>query len=92
MPASCRVQSEFLAAYVLELSLPEYSALAWLPSVTAAAAVLLARYTCAANVPVLRGLLAWNPTLEHYCGYRCGLRIHPRCIGVLCDEPCARGT
>ena len=66
------MQHEYLAAYITELALPEYSALQWLPSLVAAAAVLLARHACATNIPVLRQLAPWTPTLEHYSGYRCG--------------------
>ena len=66
----CRVQHEYLAAYITELALPEYSALQWLPSVIAAAAVVLARYICAINIPIMRSLPPWTPTLQHYSGYR----------------------
>lgn len=64
------MQQEYLAAYIIELALPEYSALQWLPSLIAAAAVLLSRYICAVNIPIMRGLAPWTPTLEHYSGYR----------------------
>ena len=66
-----RLEHEYLAAYVTELSLPEYSALQWLPSVLAAAAVLVARYTCAAAIPALRSVPIWSPTLVHYTRYTC---------------------
>ena len=68
---ACRVQHEYLAAYITELALPEYSALQWLPSIIAAAAVLLARHICAINIPIMRSLQPWSPTLQHYSGYRC---------------------
>ena len=67
---ACRVQHEYLAAYITELALPEYSALHWLPSIIAAAAVLLARHLCAINIPIMRSLQPWSPTLQHYSGYR----------------------
>ena len=67
---SSRVQQEYLAAYIIELALPEYSALQWLPSLIAAAAVLLARHICAASIPIMRALAPWTPTLQHYSGYR----------------------
>ena len=70
---ACRVQHEYLAAYITELALPEYSALQWLPSIIAAAAVLLARHICAINIPIMRSLQPWSPTLQHYSGYRCAL-------------------
>ena len=68
---ACRVQHEYLAAYITELALPEYSAVQWLPSIIAAAAVLLARHICAINIPAMRSLQPWSPTLQHYSGYRC---------------------
>ena len=52
---------EHLAAYVLELALPEYAALQWLPSQLAAGAVALARGWL--------GAPAWAPTLAHYGRY-----------------------
>ena len=64
-----RLEHEYLAAYVTELSLPEYSALQWLPSMLAAAAVLIARYTCAAAIPALRSIPIWSSTLVHYTRY-----------------------
>lgn len=65
-----RSEQEYLAAYITELSLPEYAALQWLPSLIAAAAVLVARYTCYAAIPALRSLPIWSPTLVHYTRYR----------------------
>lgn len=64
------MQHEYLAAYITELALPEYSALQWLPSIIAAAAVLLARHLCAINIPIMGSLQPWSPTLQHYSGYR----------------------
>ena len=69
--SASRIQHEYLAAYITELALPEYSALQWLPSVIAAAAVLLARHLCVINIPIMRSLQPWSPTLQHYSGYRC---------------------
>ncbi|KAL3844124.1 hypothetical protein ACJIZ3_001527 [Penstemon smallii] len=58
------VELEFLANYLAELTLTEYSFLKFLPSLVAAAAVLLARWTLdQSNHP-------WNPTLEHYTSYK----------------------
>ena len=71
---ACRVQHEYLAAYITELALPEYSALQWLPSIIAAAAVLLARHICAINIPIMRSLQPWSSTLQHYSGYRCAVK------------------
>lgn len=47
-----------LASYLTELALPEYSALQFLPSQVAAAAVMVAGYTLART--------GWTPTLQHY--------------------------
>ncbi|CAL8471815.1 g11357 [Coccomyxa elongata] len=75
-------EQEYLAAYITELSLPEYLALQWLPSLIAAAAVLVARYTCYAAIPALRSLPIWSPTLVHYTRYRaselrtCAIALH----------------
>lgn len=55
---------EFLADYLAELTLVEYSFLKFLPSVVAAAAVFLARWT------LDRSEHPWNPTLEHYTSYK----------------------
>lgn len=58
------VELEFMANYLAELTLAEYSFLKFLPSVTAASAVFLARWTLdQSNHP-------WNPTLEHYTRYK----------------------
>ncbi|KAJ4832708.1 hypothetical protein Tsubulata_035192 [Turnera subulata] len=54
---------EYLADYLAELTLIEYSFLTFLPSVIAASAVFLARWTLdQKNHP-------WNSTLEHYTSY-----------------------
>ncbi|KAL9233909.1 hypothetical protein vseg_008843 [Gypsophila vaccaria] len=58
------VDFEFLANYLAELSLVEYSFLRFLPSLIAASAVFLARWT------VDQSIHPWNPTLEHYTGYK----------------------
>ncbi|XP_027356046.1 cyclin-A2-2-like [Abrus precatorius] len=58
------VQLEFLANYLAELTLVEYSFLQFLPSLVAASAVFLARWT-------LNHLEhPWNPILEHYTNYK----------------------
>lgn len=58
------VELEFLANYLAELTLVEYSFLKFLPSLIAAAAVFLARWTLdQSDHP-------WNPTLEHYTSYK----------------------
>ncbi|GER32167.1 cyclin, partial [Striga asiatica] len=55
---------EFLANYLAELTLQEYSFLKFLPSQIAASAVFLARWTLdQSNHP-------WNSTLEHYTRYK----------------------
>lgn len=58
------VELEFMANYLAELTLAEYGFLKFLPSLTAASAVFLARWTLdQSNHP-------WNPTLEHYTRYK----------------------
>ncbi|GAA0151064.1 kinase activator [Lithospermum erythrorhizon] len=58
------VELEFLANYLAELSLLEYSFLKFLPSLIAASAVFLARWTLdQSDNP-------WNHTLEHYTSYK----------------------
>ncbi|KAK9808180.1 hypothetical protein WJX73_005721 [Symbiochloris irregularis] len=49
----------FLTSYLAELALPEYSALQYLPSQVAAAAVLVAGFSIDTN-------FAWTPALQHY--------------------------
>ncbi|PIN00916.1 G2/Mitotic-specific cyclin A [Handroanthus impetiginosus] len=58
------VELEFLANYLAELTLIEYSFLKFIPSLIAASAVFLARWTLdQSDHP-------WNPTLEHYTRYK----------------------
>ncbi|KAK4747053.1 hypothetical protein SAY87_026090 [Trapa incisa] len=58
------VELEYLANYLAELTLLEYNFLKFLPSIIAASAVFLARWT-------LHPLdHPWNPTLEHYTNYK----------------------
>ncbi|RCV23160.1 hypothetical protein SETIT_4G276600v2 [Setaria italica] len=54
----------FLANYLAELTLVEYGFLKFLPSVVAASAVFLARWT------LDQSDLPWNQTLEHYTSYK----------------------
>ncbi|KAF1883809.1 hypothetical protein Lal_00012727, partial [Lupinus albus] len=58
------VELEFLANYLAELTLVEYSFLQFLPSMIAASAVLLARWT------LIHSEHPWNPTMEHYTNYK----------------------
>ncbi|WCJ40653.1 Cyclin A2 4 [Euphorbia peplus] len=55
---------EYLADYLAELTLVDYSFLSILPSVIAASAVFLARWTMDQTVH------PWNNTLEHYTSYK----------------------
>ncbi|CAA2997871.1 cyclin-A2-2-like isoform X1 [Olea europaea subsp. europaea] len=58
------VELEFLSNYLAELTLTEYSFLEFLPSLVAASAVFLARWTLdQSDHP-------WNSTLEHYTNYK----------------------
>ncbi|XP_031407630.1 cyclin-A2-1-like [Punica granatum] len=58
------IELEFLANYLAELTLIEYSFLKFLPSLTAASSIFLARWTLnPSDHP-------WNPTLEHYTNYK----------------------
>ncbi|KAI3707177.1 hypothetical protein L6452_25469 [Arctium lappa] len=58
------VELEFLANYLAELTLTEYGFLKFLPSLVAASAVFLAKWTLdQIEHP-------WNPTLEHYTNYK----------------------
>ncbi|XP_050884371.1 cyclin-A2-4 isoform X2 [Lathyrus oleraceus] len=57
------IELEYLANYLAELTLMSYGFLNFLPSMIAASAVFLARWTLdQSNHP-------WNPTLEHYASY-----------------------
>ncbi|XP_039027348.1 cyclin-A2-4-like [Hibiscus syriacus] len=58
------MELEFLANYLAEPSLVEYNFLKFLPSLIAASAVFLARWTLNQSVH------PWNPTLEHYTSYK----------------------
>ncbi|KAI4337373.1 hypothetical protein L6164_015798 [Bauhinia variegata] len=57
------VELEYLANYLAELTLVEYSFLKFLPSMIAASAVFLARWT------LNQSHHPWNPTLQHYTNY-----------------------
>ncbi|XP_058751835.1 cyclin-A2-4-like [Vicia villosa] len=58
------IELEYLANYLAELTLMSYGFLNFLPSMIAASAVFLARWTLdQSNHP-------WNPTLEHYASYK----------------------
>ncbi|CAN6192799.1 unnamed protein product [Urochloa humidicola] len=54
----------FVANYLAELTLMDYGFLKFLPSVVAASAVFLARWT------LDQSDLPWNQTLEHYTSYK----------------------
>lgn len=58
------LQLEFLANYLAELTLPEYSFIGYLPSLVAASAVFLAKFTLD---PTKK---PWTPTLKHYTRYQ----------------------
>ncbi|KAG6409637.1 hypothetical protein SASPL_127678 [Salvia splendens] len=58
------VELEFLANYLAELTLVEYGFLKYLPSLTAASAIFLARWTLDQSEN------PWNPTLEHYTRHK----------------------
>lgn len=55
---------EFLGNYLAELTLVDYPFLKYLPSLTAASAVFLAKLTLNNDTH------PWTPTLQHYTGYR----------------------
>ncbi|XP_050105329.1 cyclin-A3-4-like isoform X3 [Malus sylvestris] len=67
---------EFLSCYLLELSLLDYNCVQFLPSVVAASAIFLSRFTIQPNVH------PWSLALQLYSGYRpsdlkmCVLAIH----------------
>lgn len=76
------LQLEFLANYLAELTLPEYSFIGYLPSLVAASAVFLAKFTLD---PTKR---PWTPTLKHYTRYQPSeLQI---CVKELHDLQCNR--
>ncbi|KAK9282256.1 hypothetical protein L1049_005170 [Liquidambar formosana] len=58
------LELEYLANYLAELTLINYGFLSLLPSVIAASAVFLARWTLDQSGH------PWNPTLEHYTSYK----------------------
>nr|KYP39558.1 Cyclin-A2-2 [Cajanus cajan] len=58
------IELEFLANYLAELALVEHSFFQFLPSLAAASAVFLARWTLNDSEH------PWNPTLEHYTNYK----------------------
>ncbi|CAI9275010.1 unnamed protein product [Lactuca saligna] len=58
------IELEYLANYLAELTLIEYSFLKFLPSLIAASAVFLAKWTLDHDE------YPWNGTLEHYTGYK----------------------
>ncbi|XP_007013748.2 PREDICTED: cyclin-A2-2 [Theobroma cacao] len=58
------MELEFLANYLAELTLVEYNFLKLLPSLIAASAVFLARWT------LNQSDHPWNPTLEHYTSFK----------------------
>ncbi|XP_042380802.1 cyclin-A1-1-like [Zingiber officinale] len=76
------LQLEFLASYVAELSLLEYSMLRYAPSLVAASAVFLARFILQPTKT------PWNATLSHYTLYKpselsdCIKALH----GLLCTS------
>ncbi|XP_010539515.1 PREDICTED: cyclin-A2-4-like [Tarenaya hassleriana] len=61
---SSSLEMEFLANYLTELTLIEYDFLKFLPSLIAASAVFLAKWT------LDQSCHPWNPTLEHYTMYK----------------------
>ncbi|MCL7049539.1 hypothetical protein MKW94_018538 [Papaver nudicaule] len=58
------VELDYLAYYLAELTLVDYSFLKFLPSLIAASAVFLAQWT------LDQSSYPWNPTLEHYTNYK----------------------
>ncbi|XP_057733882.1 cyclin-A2-4 isoform X1 [Arachis stenosperma] len=58
------LELEYLANYLAELTLMEYSFLNFLPSTIAASAVFLAKWT------LDQSKHPWNPTLQHYACYK----------------------
>ncbi|KAL3515338.1 hypothetical protein ACH5RR_022240 [Cinchona calisaya] len=70
------LQFESLACYLAELSLPDYICVRFLPSMIAASAIFLARFTMLPNIH------PWSLALQRYTGYKasdlkeCILAIH----------------
>ncbi|KAM6585852.1 hypothetical protein CsatB_012854 [Cannabis sativa] len=58
------LELEYLASYLTELTLIDYGFLSFLPSVIAASAIFLSRWT------LDQSSHPWNPTLEHYTSYK----------------------
>nr|AFK37644.1 unknown [Lotus japonicus] len=58
------LELEYLANYLAELTLMNYGFLNFLPSMIAASAVFLARWT------LDQSSHPWNPTLQHYASYK----------------------
>ncbi|KAJ9549653.1 hypothetical protein OSB04_022196 [Centaurea solstitialis] len=58
------LELEFLANYLAELTLIDYSFVKFLPSLIAASAIFLAKWTLDQDED------PWNATLEHYTGYK----------------------
>ncbi|KAI3728195.1 hypothetical protein L6452_16827 [Arctium lappa] len=58
------IELEFLANYLAELTLIDYSFLKFLPSLIAASAIFLAKWILDQDED------PWNATLEHYTGYK----------------------
>ncbi|XP_021827304.1 cyclin-A3-4-like isoform X2 [Prunus avium] len=61
---SSKTQLEFLSCYLVELSLLDYSCVQFLPSVVAASAIFLSRFTIQPEVH------PWSLALQSYSGYR----------------------
>lgn len=59
-----KLELEFLANYLAELTLMDYGFLKFSPSAIAASSVLLARWTLDQSIH------PWSPTLEHYTHYK----------------------
>lgn len=74
------LQLEFLASYLAELTLLEYSFLKYLPSLIAASVVFLSKFTLD---PTTR---PWNATLKHYTGYPAS-ELHD-CVKALHELQC----
>ncbi|KAA8545805.1 hypothetical protein F0562_020744 [Nyssa sinensis] len=58
------LQFEFLGCYLAELSLLDYGCIRFLPSMVAASAIFLSRFT------IQPKMHPWNLALQHYSGYR----------------------
>lgn len=85
------LQLEFLGNYLAELTLVEYGFLQYLPSMIAGSAVFLAKVTLDPSTK------PWNPTLQHYSGYKpselkeCVKAIHDlQCNKKNCTLPAVR--